>query len=93
MGLNLSNQQIAQELDLDEDDVYQMTCLLREGIVARKPEVSLAGEVECDEVYITAGHKCQPEAVKKKDAEGDLRVSKRFGVGALKRKKSHRFLG
>lgn len=93
MGLNLSNQQIAQELNLDENDVYQMTCLLREGIVARKPEVSLEGEVECDEVYITAGHKGQPDAVKKKDAQGDATVSKGFGVGGLKRKKSHRFLG
>jgi hypothetical protein len=25
MGLNLSNEQIAQELDLDKDDVHQMT--------------------------------------------------------------------
>jgi hypothetical protein len=24
MGLNLSNEQIAQELDLDKDDVHQM---------------------------------------------------------------------
>jgi hypothetical protein len=33
MGLNLSNQQIAQELDLDKDDVYQMTSQLRTGVV------------------------------------------------------------
>lgn len=65
MGLNLSNQQIAQELDLDKDDVYQMTSQLRTGIVAGKPEVMLSGEVECDEVYVTAGHKGNPEAVKK----------------------------
>lgn len=57
MGLNLSNRQIAQELDLDESDVHQMTSQLRQGIVDSKPEARLAGEVECDEVYVTAGHK------------------------------------
>lgn len=93
MGLNLSNQQIAQELDLDKDDVYQMTRLLREGIVVRKPLVTLQGEVECDELYVTAGHKGQPEAVKKKAALDDATDSKGFGVGAHKRKKSRRFLG
>lgn len=35
MGLNLSNQQIAEELELNEDDVYQMTCQLRSGIVKK----------------------------------------------------------
>src|SRR4028119_668976 len=80
MGLNLSNQQIAQELDLDEDDVYRMVSQLREGIVARKPEVSLHGEVECDEVYVTAGHKGNPEAVKKKAALDGATVSKGFGA-------------
>lgn len=36
MGLNLSNQQIAAELDLDKDVVQDMTTQLREGIVAKK---------------------------------------------------------
>jgi len=66
MGLNLSNTQIAHELDLNEDDVQQMTQQLRSGIVAKKPAVILEGEVECDEVYVVAGHKGQPDAVKKK---------------------------
>ncbi len=66
MGLNLSNQQIAQELDLNKDDVQQMTAQLRTGIITNKPSVQLSGEVECDEVYVTAGYKGQPEAVKKK---------------------------
>jgi len=39
MGLNLSNRQIAQELDLDEDDVQVITSQLRQGIVDSKPEV------------------------------------------------------
>jgi transposase-like protein len=65
MGLNLSNEQIAQELDLDPDDAQRMTTQLREGVVQRKPQVTLSGEVECDEVYVVAGHKGHPEAVKK----------------------------
>jgi len=36
MGLNLSNQQIAQELDLNKDDVQTMTEQLRSGVVAKK---------------------------------------------------------
>ena len=66
MGLNLSNQQIAQELGLNKDDVQQMTTQLRQGIVDQKESVSLQGEVECDEVYIVAGHKGHPAAVKKR---------------------------
>jgi transposase-like protein len=66
MGLNLSNKQIAQELDLNVGDVQQMTTFLREGVSLRKPNVTLHGEVECDEVYIVAGHKGHPEEVKKR---------------------------
>jgi DNA-binding CsgD family transcriptional regulator len=36
MGLNLSNQQIAAELDLNENDVQVMTTQLREGVMAKK---------------------------------------------------------
>jgi transposase-like protein len=66
MGLNLSNQQIAQELDLNKDDVQRMTKALRAGIVEKKPLPTLAGAVECDEVYVVAGHKGNPAAVRKK---------------------------
>lgn len=68
LGLNLSNEQIAHELDLDKDDVHQMTVTLRTGVVERKPEPQLQGTVECDEVYVVAGHKGHPAAVKKKGA-------------------------
>lgn len=44
-----------------------MTSQLRSGVVDLKPSVELEGTVECDEVYIVAGHKGNPEAVKKKD--------------------------
>ena len=66
MGLNLSNAQIAKELELDPDSTHEMATLLRNGILAKEPKVTLSGEVECDEVYIVAGHKGNPEAVKKK---------------------------
>jgi transposase-like protein len=68
MGLNLSGLQIAQELDINKDDARAMIQQLREGIVCRRPPVVLEGEVECDEVYVVAGHKGHPEAVKKKAA-------------------------
>lgn len=65
MGLNLSNAQIARELALLESDIHQMTSLLREGVYEKRPTISLAGEVEADELYLVAGHKGQSEAVKK----------------------------
>jgi transposase-like protein len=37
MGLNLSNQQIAKELSLNDDDVHDMASHLREGLVAGFP--------------------------------------------------------
>lgn len=71
MGLNLSNQQIARELGLNKDDVQQMTTGLRAGIVQHQSAPELSGEVECDEVYVVAGHKGHPEAVRKKGESGD----------------------
>jgi transposase-like protein len=75
MGLNLSNRQIAHELDLNEDDVHRMASQLREGIVDKAPDIKLEGAVEVDEVYVVAGHKGNPQAVKKKVA--------RAGAGAF----------
>jgi hypothetical protein len=66
MGLNLSGLQIAQELDINKDDARAMIQRLRQGIVERRPPLVLEGEVECDGVYVVAGHKGHPEAVKKK---------------------------
>ena len=66
MGLNLSGLQIAQELGVNKDDARAMIQRLRQGIIDRRPAVVLEGEVECDEVYVVAGHKGHPEAVKKK---------------------------
>ena len=89
MGLNLSNRQIAQELDLDKDVVQDMTTQLREGIEQSKPDVNLSGSVECDEVYVTAGHKGKPEEVKKKGAKEGVIASRGFGGGGHLKKKNH----
>jgi transposase-like protein len=70
MGLNLSNRQIARELDLCVSDVQAMTEALRSGLVTRVPPVRLAGEVEIDEVCVVAGHKGQPAAVAKSGVSG-----------------------
>jgi len=72
MGLNLSNHQIAKELDLNKDDVQNMTSRLRDGVEARREPSRLSGEVECDEVYVVAGHKGNPGAVKKKEGKVDV---------------------
>ena len=46
---------------------HYMASVLRSGVVDKKPEVKLSGEVECDEVYVVAGHKGHPGEVKKRD--------------------------
>jgi transposase-like protein len=70
MGLNLSNRQIARELDLGVSDVQAMTEALRHGLAAKLPPVVVRGEVEIDEVYVVAGHKGNPAAVAKRGARG-----------------------
>src|SRR5512143_311857 len=71
MGLTLSNRQIAAELGLGTLDVQLMTEQVRNGLVAKTPEVSLSGDVEVDEVYVVAGHKGQPAAVAKRGGRAD----------------------
>jgi hypothetical protein len=92
MGLNLSNRQIAQELDLSVSDVQVMTEQLRSGLVAKIPPVTLDGEVEVDEVYVVAGHKGNPAAVAKKAASDGAVGSKKPPAGAPSRRRSHRSL-
>jgi transposase-like protein len=89
MGLNMSNEQIAQELDLNKDDTHQMTTQLREGVeVKAEPDVKLSGEVECDEAYVIAGHKGNPAAVRKKGRKGRRnRLKGERGRGTLEKEK------
>jgi transposase-like protein len=73
MGPDLSNRQIAKELDSAVPDVQAMTERLRAGLVAKSPAVILDGEVEVevDEIHVVAGHKGHPAAVAKKAALAD----------------------
>ncbi len=88
MGLNLSNRQIAHELDLNVGDVQQMSLQLRNGVVCRKPKVKLSGEVECDEVYVVAGHKGHPATVQEKGRDGRCnRLKGARGRGTLEKEK------
>ena len=90
MGLNLSNRQIAQELDLSVSDVQAMTEQLRIGLLAQTPAIALDGEVEIDEVYVVAGHKGNPTAVAKKAAWGAGVGSRAHPAGARRPKRGHR---
>ena len=88
MGVNLSNRQIAQELGLCESDAQAMTEVLRHGIVAKTPDVVLSGDVEFDELYVVAGHKGNPEAVRAKGREGRRnRLKGGRGRGTLEKEK------
>src|SRR4051794_6750393 len=89
MGLNLSNRQIAAELGLNASDVQAMTEQLRHGLVARTPEVTLAGEVEIDEVYVVAGHKGQPAAVAKRGSAAGAAGWRERRAAARWRRRSH----
>ena len=67
MGLNVSHAQIAKELDISERTIHDMCDKLRRKVFEDRPVVQLSGEVELDEVYVVAGHKGHPEAVKKRE--------------------------
>ena len=90
MGLNLSNQQIAQELGLNDDDVHDMASHLRGGLVAKVPEATLEGTVEADEVYVVAGHKGNPAAVQKKVGPGGAGGLEELAAVARWKRKSRR---
>ena len=57
LGLNLSNKQIAAELNLSTTQAHEMAMKLRQGIADRQEPFVLEDKVECDEVYVVAGHK------------------------------------
>jgi transposase-like protein len=50
--------------------------------------VTLSNEVECDEAYVVAGHKGQPEVVKKKGRQGRRRrLQGKCGRGTLEKER------
>jgi hypothetical protein len=83
MGLHVSNDQSAHELDVDRSDIHPMTAALRTGMV-KKPRVTLSHEGECDEASVIAGHKGQPEVVPTKGRQGRRRrLQGKAGRGTL----------
>ena len=66
MNMNVSNRQIAKELDISEKTAQNITLKIRKEIEKNAPKPELSGEVEFDEVYVVAGHKGHPESVKKR---------------------------
>ena len=65
-----------------------MTEVLRHGIVAKTPDVVLSGDVEFDELYVVAGHKGNPEAVRAKGRDGRRnRLKGSRGRGTLEKEK------
>ena len=50
MGLNVSNRQIAKELNVSEKTAQSMTDKLRTRVEKNNPDVMLSGEVEFDDV-------------------------------------------
>jgi hypothetical protein len=67
-----------------------MTEVLRQGIVAKTPDVVLSGDVEFDELYVVAGHKSNPEAVLSKGREGWRNRLKGAAVAAPWKRRSRR---
>jgi hypothetical protein len=66
-----------------------MTEQLRRGLIAKAPEVELAGKVEIDEVYVVAGHKGQPAAVAKQGGSGVVASWQARRAAARWRRTSH----
>lgn len=88
MGLNVSNAQIAKELDLNESDAHDMVTAIRDAVFKKKPSPILKENVETDEVYIVAGHKGHPDAVERLGREGRRnRLRGARGRGSLDKEK------
>jgi hypothetical protein len=92
MGLNLSGLQIAQELDSTRMTPGRWSSSAQ-GIVERKPEVKLGGEVECDEVYVVAGHKGHPEASEERASRPPPAAERGHRVGGRWPRRSRRSSG
>ena len=73
LGLNLSNNQIAQELNLKQSTAQNIATTLREVILENKPKVKIEEKCEIDEVYVVAGHKGNSKAVQAKDRKPRVR--------------------
>jgi len=88
-GFEPLNRQIAQELDLDEDDVQAMTVQLRQGIVDSKSSYQEMLNVM---KFMSAQDTRAINGCQKKGDKGGVTVSKGSGSGTLE-KKSRQYLG
>ena len=70
MGLNRSNAQMAPELDLNTDDVHQMTCQLRQGLVSKKPIPTLKARWHVTRCTSSLVIRDKPEAVAQRGGKG-----------------------
>ena len=97
IGINTStrrNRRLDQGLDRPLlDDAQQMTSQLRHGIVLKKSSPTLTEEVECDEVYIVAGHKGKPDEVVKKGGVAGADASRGNAAAAPSPRRSRRSSG
>jgi transposase-like protein len=73
LGLNLSNNQIAKELNLKQSTAQNIATTLRGKILENKPKAKIEDKAEIDEVYVISGHKGNSDAVKAKNREPRVR--------------------
>lgn len=73
LGLNLSNNQIAQELNIKQSTAQNIATTLRGEVLKNKPKVKIQNSAEIDEVYVIAGHKGDSLAVKAKNRKPRVR--------------------
>ena len=90
LGLQLSTQPSAQELDFTTDDGPQMTGPRRAGMVQKTPSVTLSAEVDCAAIDLLAGHTGHPAAVQTKGEQDDDTVATGHVDAGPWRERSHR---
>jgi transposase-like protein len=69
MGLNLSNDQIAHELDINSDDVYHMPLSLRHGVQRKKNRSTCTGKSNATKRTWWQGTKAMPPPCGTKGAQ------------------------
>jgi hypothetical protein len=71
MGLNGSNRQIVEGLNLNESDGQAMAEALRGGMLQRRHFCAMGKVMECDEGYVVARHKDWPDRIQARRLAGD----------------------
>jgi transposase-like protein len=89
MKLGLSNKQIAEELDIEENTARRMCNLMRGSMFFQNCLQKLSGTVEVDEVYQTAGSKGNGRSIR----EGNKSKGIRKNLGRNPRKRGLKIKG